>query len=166
MIERALIERALPDAAATERLGAEFARAVPWSAPQAVTVYLQGDLGAGKTTLVRGLLRELGVTGTVRSPSYTLLETYECSGHRVLHLDLYRLAGSADVAGLGLRDELDPGVLLLIEWPERAAGSLPPADLIVALSAMGEGRYARIEGMGSAGQAWLHGLGSAMGIQN
>ena len=161
-----MIERALPDAAATERLGAELARAVPWSAPQAVTVYLQGDLGAGKTTLVRGLLRELGVTGTVRSPSYTLLETYECSGHRVLHLDLYRLAGSADVAGLGLRDELDPGVLLLIEWPERADGSLPPADLLVGLSTMGEGRCARIEGPGTVGQAWLDGVGGTTGIQN
>ena len=150
-----MIERALPDAAATERLGAQLARAVPWSAPQALTAYLQGDLGAGKTTLVRGLLRELGVTGTVRSPSYTLLETYEISGHRILHLDLYRLAGSADVAGLGLRDELDPGVLLLIEWPERAAGSLPRADLLVGLSTLGEGRRAGIEGRGSAGAAWI-----------
>jgi tRNA threonylcarbamoyladenosine biosynthesis protein TsaE len=150
-----LIERALPDAAATERLGAELARAIPWSAPQALIAYLRGDLGAGKTTLVRGLLRELGVTGTVRSPSYTLLETYECSGHRVLHLDLYRLAGSADVASLGLRDELDPGVLLLIEWPERAAGSLPSADLLVNLSTLGEGRSAKIEVPAVAGQAWL-----------
>lgn len=145
----------MPDAAATERLGAQLARAVPWAAPQAVTVHLRGELGAGKTTLVRGLLRELGVSGTVRSPSYTLLETYECSGHRVLHLDLYRLAGSADVASLGLRDELDPGVLLLIEWPERADGSLPRPDLLVTLSVLDEGRRARIEGPGVAGSAWL-----------
>jgi len=154
LTERAAIERALPDAAATERLGAQLARAIPWSVPQAITVYLQGELGAGKTTLVRGLLRELGVAGTVRSPSYTLLETYECAGHRLLHLDLYRLAGSADVASLGLRDELDPGVLLLIEWPERAYWSLPRADLVVALSTVGEGRSARIEGVGAAGAAW------------
>jgi tRNA threonylcarbamoyladenosine biosynthesis protein TsaE len=152
---RALIERELPDAAATERLGAQLARAIPWSVPQALTAYLHGELGAGKTTLARGLLRELGVSGTVRSPSYTLLETYECSGHRVLHLDLYRLAGSADVASLGIRDELAAGVLLLVEWPERAAGSLPPADLLVSLSAMGEGRRAKIEGPVAAGAAWL-----------
>jgi tRNA threonylcarbamoyladenosine biosynthesis protein TsaE len=150
-----LIERALPDAAATERLGAQLARAVPWSVPQALTVYMCGELGAGKTTLVRGLLRELGVTGAVRSPSYTLLETYECSGHRILHLDLYRLAGSADVASLGLRDELDPGVLLLIEWPERASHSLPRADLLVGLSTAGEGRSAGIEAPGTVGAAWL-----------
>ncbi len=150
-----MLERALPDAAATERLGAQLARAVPWLAPQALTAYLRGDLGAGKTTLARGLLRELGVTGTVRSPSYTLLETYECSGHRILHLDLYRLAGDADVASLGLRDELDPGVLLLIEWPERAAGALPLADLLVRLSIAGEGRSATIEAQGAAGQSWL-----------
>ena len=161
-----MIERALPDAAATERLGAQLARAVPWTAPRALTTYLQGELGAGKTTLVRGLLRELGVSGTVRSPSYTLLETYECAGHRVLHLDLYRLAGSADVAGLGLRDELDPGVLLLIEWPERAAGSLPRPDLSVSLSSLAEGRHARIEGSGAAGRAWLAAVGGDGGIQN
>lgn len=156
----------LPDAAATEQLGAQLARLVPWSVPQAITVYLQGELGAGKTTLARGLLRELGVTGTVRSPSFTLLETYECSGHRILHLDLYRLAGAADVAGLGLRDELDPGVLLLIEWPERATESLPPPDLRVNLSAKAEGRCARIDAPGRAGPAWLAGLGGAGGMQN
>jgi tRNA threonylcarbamoyladenosine biosynthesis protein TsaE len=166
LIGCAAIGRVLPDAAATERLGAELARALPWSVPQALIAYLEGDLGAGKTTLVRGLLRQLGVAGTVRSPSYTLLETYECSGHRILHLDLYRLAGSADVASLGLRDELDPGVLLLIEWPERAAGSLPQADLSVSLSSLGQGRHARIEASGAAGRAWLAAVGSSAGIQN
>jgi tRNA threonylcarbamoyladenosine biosynthesis protein TsaE len=150
-----LIERELADAAATERLGAMLARTVPWSAPQALSVHLHGELGAGKTTLVRGLLRELGVTGTVRSPSFTLLESYECNGHTVLHVDLYRLAGSGDVASLGLRDEALPGVLLLVEWPERATDSLPRADLHVRLSVNGEGRLAQAEGVSAAGQAWL-----------
>jgi len=150
-----LIERALADSAATEGLGAALARTAPWSAPQAIAVYLHGELGAGKTTLVRGLLRELGVTGTVRSPTFTLLESYDCAAHLVLHVDLYRLAGSADVAGLGLRDEARPGVLLLVEWPERAAAALPPADLHVHLSIAGEGRRARLEAASPVGQAWL-----------
>ena len=150
-----MIERALADAAATERLGATLARTVPWSAPQALSVHLHGELGAGKTTLVRGLLRELGVTGTVRSPSYTLLESYDCNGRAVLHVDLYRLAGSGDVASLGLRDEALPGVLLLVEWPERATDSLPGADLHVRLSIEGESRSAQVESASTVGRAWL-----------
>lgn len=152
-----MIERALADAAATERLGAVLARAVLWSAPQALVVHLHGELGAGKTTLVRGLLRELGVTDTVRSPSFTLLESYDCNGHAVLHVDLYRLAGSGDVASLGLRDEALPGVLLLVEWPERATDSLPNADLHVRLSIRGAGRIAQLEGESALGRAWLAG---------
>ena len=150
-----LIERLLLDVTATESLGAALARCVPWAAPQALTVFLHGELGAGKTTLVRGLLRELGVDGTVRSPTYTLLECYETAAGRVLHLDLYRLAGGAEVASLGLRDEVDRGVLLLIEWPERAAAALPPADLSITLSLAAAGRSARLEGLSPAGAAWL-----------
>ncbi len=150
-----MIERALADAAETERLGAMLARTVPWSAPQALGVHLHGELGAGKTTLVRGLLRELGVTGTVRSPSFTLLESYECHGHTVLHVDLYRLAGGGDVASLGLRDEARPGVLLLVEWPERATDSLPRADLQLRLSVHGAGRIAQLEDASATGRGWL-----------
>jgi tRNA threonylcarbamoyladenosine biosynthesis protein TsaE len=150
-----LIVRALADAAATEQLGAALARTVPWSALQPLAVHLRGELGAGKTTLVRGLLRGLGVTSTVRSPSFTLLETYESGAHTVLHVDLYRLAGSGDVASLGLRDEMQPGVLLLVEWPERATDSLPPADVHVSLSMQGEGRRANLEGASAIGRGWL-----------
>jgi tRNA threonylcarbamoyladenosine biosynthesis protein TsaE len=150
-----LIERLLGDATATEHLGAALARSAPWSAPQALVVHLQGELGAGKTTLVRGLLRELGVAGAIRSPSFTLLETYSCGAHTVLHADLYRLAGSGDVASLGLRDEMRPGVLLLVEWPERATDSLPAADVRLHLSMQGEGRRAILEGTSAIGRAWL-----------
>ncbi|MDE2251168.1 MAG: tRNA (adenosine(37)-N6)-threonylcarbamoyltransferase complex ATPase subunit type 1 TsaE [Gammaproteobacteria bacterium] len=160
MSARGPLERVLADADSTERLGAALARALPPGGMQPVIVSLHGQLGAGKTTLVRGLLRELGVSGAVRSPSYTLLETYDCADRRVLHLDLYRLAGSADVAGLGLRDELLPGVLLLVEWPERAAGSLPAADLEIWLFAPAEGRIARLQAEGPTGQAWLDVLGN------
>jgi tRNA threonylcarbamoyladenosine biosynthesis protein TsaE len=152
----------LTDASATERLGAALARSAPRSAPQALTLFLHGELGAGKTTLARGLLRELGVQGTVRSPSYTLLETYEQAGWRVLHLDLYRLRSAEELETLGLRDELAPGVMLLIEWPERAAEALPLPDLRLSLALVGEGRTAQLEGATAAGKAWLAALRRAV----
>ena len=153
------IELALADSEHTERLGAAIARCTPRVAYSgALTVHLQGELGAGKTTLARGLLRELGVTGVVRSPSYTLLESYEAGGLRVQHLDLYRLEGAQDLAMLGWRDEWRAGALFLIEWPERAAGAIPPADLQVTLSIAGQGRQARIEAATPAGAAWLEAL--------
>ena len=160
-----MIERSLQAFTDTESLGAALARCVPWTAPQALTVFLQGELGAGKTTLVRGLLRGLGVEGTVRSPTYTLLECYETPAGRVLHLDMYRLAGGAEVASLGLRDELDSGVLLLIEWPERAVEALPPTDLCIKLSLAAVGRIARLEAASPVGAAWLATAASAYGSQ-
>ncbi|HEX9472591.1 MAG TPA: tRNA (adenosine(37)-N6)-threonylcarbamoyltransferase complex ATPase subunit type 1 TsaE [Steroidobacteraceae bacterium] len=152
------IELALADSEHTERLGAAIARCGPRSAKEPLIVYLQGELGAGKTTLARGLLRELGVTGVVRSPSYTLLESYESGGLRVLHLDLYRLDGAQDLAALGWRDEWTAGALFLVEWPERATGALPPADLQLRLSIAGQGRHARIDAATAAGTAWLDSL--------
>jgi tRNA threonylcarbamoyladenosine biosynthesis protein TsaE len=103
-------------------------------------VYLAGDLGTGKTTLVRGMLRALGHAGPVRSPTFTLIEPYACGALRVYHLDLYRLGDPEEVEYLGLRDFLDPGVLCLVEWPERGAGHLPPADLEVRIAFAGQGR--------------------------
>jgi tRNA threonylcarbamoyladenosine biosynthesis protein TsaE len=153
-----VIELALADSEHTERLGAALARGRPRSATGPLIVYLQGELGAGKTTLARGLLRELGVTGVVRSPSYTLLESYESGGLRILHLDLYRLNGAQDLAALGWRDEWIPGALFLVEWPERAAGAIPPADLHLRLSIAGQGRQARIDTATVAGALWLDAL--------
>src|SRR5206468_2548393 len=95
---------ALHDAADTEQLGAALARSMPSPASVALVVHLQGELGSGKTTLVRGLLRSMGVTGTVRSPTYTLLEWYEPTGVRILHMDLYRIRDPGEVTALGLRD--------------------------------------------------------------
>ncbi|HKC15214.1 MAG TPA: tRNA (adenosine(37)-N6)-threonylcarbamoyltransferase complex ATPase subunit type 1 TsaE [Steroidobacteraceae bacterium] len=154
------LELSLPGSEHTEKLGAALASYRPRASAGAMIVYLQGELGAGKTTLARGLLRALGVTGVVRSPSYTLLESYESAGLRVFHLDLYRLEGAEDLAMLGWREELTPGALFLIEWPERVAGALPPADLKVALSIVGAGRRARLEAASVAGTAWLHALRS------
>ena len=118
--------RELADAEATEQLGAQLARA----ATPAV-VYLHGDLGAGKTTLVRGLIHALGYDGKVRSPTYTLVEPYACKPCTVSHLDLYRLADAEELEWLGLRDMLEEPSLLMIEWPERGEGQLPTADLSI-----------------------------------
>jgi len=145
----------LADAVGSERLGAALARTIPWATPRALTLFLTGELGTGKTTLARGLLRALGVEDVVRSPSYTLVESYEAAGHRVLHLDLYRLGGATDLEALGLRDELDEGVLLLVEWPERAPAMLPIPDLQVSLRVAGEGRIARLEARTEVGAGWL-----------
>lgn len=103
-------------------------------------IYLTGDLGTGKTTLVRGLLRGLGYDGPVRSPTYTLLEPYELPTLRLYHLDLYRVADAEELEYLGLRDLLDDESLLVVEWPERGEGALPPPDLILGLAYLGEGR--------------------------
>ena len=129
--------RTLADEAATIAAGAALASAVKG---RAGVIALSGELGAGKTTFVRGLLRALGHEGAVRSPTYTLVEPYEVAGQRVLHLDLYRLAGAADLTALGLRDELDGATLVLVEWPERAAGALPAPDLTLRFEHVPDGR--------------------------
>ncbi len=127
----------LKDENATAAAGAALASAVKG---RAGIITLSGELGAGKTTFVRGLLRALGHTGAVRSPTYTLVEPYEVGGQRVLHLDLYRLAGAADLTTLGLRDELDDATLLLVEWPERADGALPAPALALIFEHAPAGR--------------------------
>lgn len=96
-------------------------------------VYLSGDLGAGKTTLVRGLLRALGHAGRVKSPTYGLIESYVVDGLSVHHLDLYRLGDAEEIEYLGIADLLDEGAVLLVEWPEKGAGYLPPATLSIGI---------------------------------
>ena len=165
---------ALSDEAATLALGAALARTAPRAASAALTVFLQGELGTGKTTLARALLRELGVAGTVRSPTYTLLEKYELADWQVLHLDLYRLRDATELEHLGLRDELRLGVLVLIEWPERAPLGLPIPDLRILLiaaqvgdPAMGtDGRRAHINAETLAGRLWLRDLNAVYAPRN
>ncbi|MDX1606983.1 MAG: tRNA (adenosine(37)-N6)-threonylcarbamoyltransferase complex ATPase subunit type 1 TsaE [Candidatus Competibacterales bacterium] len=125
----------LPDTAATEALGAALAARLPVPA----LVGLRGDLGAGKTTLVRGLLRALGHQGAVKSPTYTLVEPYELAGQRVLHCDLYRLGDPEELEYLGLREEFGQA-LVLVEWPERGAGWLPPSTMEIELQHRPDGR--------------------------
>ena|ERR1700677_270964 len=148
----------LADGSATEALGQALARALP-AAPEGAVVYLQGDLGAGKTTCVRALLRTLGVTGLVRSPTYTLVETYDLAALTCVHVDLYRVQVLAEIDELGLRDSVGPGCLLLVEWPEKGAGALPAADVNLQLSYAGDARRARLNAETPLGHAWLANLG-------
>ena len=121
-------------------------------------VHLRGELGAGKTTLVRGLLRGLGYSGTVRSPTYTLIEPYEIGGERIYHLDLYRLADPEELEYLGLRDLLDGEALLLVEWPERGAGVLPAPRLDILIEHAPPGRRIRL----SPCTAWQDGFDDSL----
>lgn len=132
----------LADEASTEALGASLAQALQ-GLPGGV-VYLNGALGAGKTTLVRGWLRALGVTGSIRSPTYTLIEPYAIDGRDWLHLDLYRLKAPDELEGLGLDDYPPNQCWWLVEWPECGIGYLPPASLIIDLQAAAGARMATI----------------------
>jgi len=143
----------LSDVDATEALANALARTQPTPA----IVYLHGDLGAGKSTLARAWLRALGVTGAIRSPTYTLVEHYPLHGAaRALHLDLYRIAGAGELEFLALDDA--GADLWLVEWPERGLGALPRADLQVDLAVSGAGRCAVLSPGSPVGTEWLAGL--------
>ncbi len=131
----------LADEAATVACGARLAGRL---APGAL-VFLEGDLGAGKTTFVRGVLRGLGHTGSVKSPTYTLLEPYEFPNCLVYHFDFYRIADSQELDFIGLDELVDSSALKLVEWPERAADRLPVPDVVVRMRVEGEGRRIDIE---------------------
>jgi tRNA threonylcarbamoyladenosine biosynthesis protein TsaE len=147
----------LADSSATEALGAALARAYAGTPGHAV-LYLSGELGAGKTTCVRSLLRTLGVVGTVRSPTYTLVEIYALSAVTCVHVDLYRVQGPTEVAELGLRDYFATDCLLLVEWPEKGGSALPTPDLELALSYVGEARSASLRAASARGARWADNL--------
>ncbi len=105
---------------------------------------MRGELGAGKTTFARALLRELGTGERIKSPTYSLLERYRVGGRDAFHLDLYRIAAPGELEWLGLDELHDPQSIVLIEWPERGAGALPAPDLEIALGHAGGGRIARL----------------------
>ena len=139
----------------TEAFGARLAGTRPAGDNTLSVVYLTGDLGAGKTTLTRGFLHSLGVTGAVRSPTYTLVEIYEVGALTALHLDLYRLSDATELDNLGLREWARPGHLWLVEWPERGADRLPGADLVIELVAGDKGHDIEVAATSAPGEAWL-----------
>jgi tRNA threonylcarbamoyladenosine biosynthesis protein TsaE len=152
-----IADRILADETATESFARELASAMPVSA-EPLIVYLEGDLGTGKTTLARGMLRALGERGPVRSPTYGLLAQYPLPGGLVRHLDLYRLRGPEELEALALRDLLPGSRLWLVEWPGRGAGALPPPDLHVVLDLEGRGRGVHVSADSEAGRQWLGAL--------
>ncbi len=139
----------LSDADATEALG----RVLAQTRPDPAVVHLQGDLGAGKSTLARALLRALDVQGAIRSPTYTLVERYPLGQGEAWHLDLYRIGDTAELEYLGLDETVVS--LWLVEWPERGQGGLPAPDLRVELAVEGTGRQVSLSPLSTAGEAWL-----------
>ena len=147
----------LPDAAATARLGAALAAGI---APGRV-LHLSGELGSGKTTLVRGLLRALGVTGPVKSPTFAWVEPYRISSLDLYHFDFYRFDKKTEWLTSGLREYFNPDAVCIVEWPERV-GDLPPADLAIQLGYEGEARRAKSEAHSAEGEAWLASLRASL----
>lgn len=145
---------ALPDENATLALGAALA---PHLAP-GMLVTLRGELGAGKTTLVRGLLRALGHAGRVKSPTYALVEVYEVSRLNFYHFDFYRFHDPSEWIEAGFRDIFNGRNACLVEWPERARGQLPPADLEITLAVTEPGRSATLVACSPAGERLLAAL--------
>ena len=147
----------LPDVAATEWAGRALGRALDSVAERrpaggALIVGLGGSLGAGKTTLARAALRALGVTETVRSPTYTIAEPYETRIGRMWHLDLYRIADPDELEFIAIRDMVADSAVCLVEWPERGRGALPEPDCLVLLAPTGHGRRLRMESRTSPGE--------------
>jgi tRNA threonylcarbamoyladenosine biosynthesis protein TsaE len=149
----------------TEGLGARLAAARAASAEALTVVYLKGELGAGKTTFARGFAHAAGLSGLLRSPSYTLLEAYPLSAGTLLHVDLYRIQSPAELESLGLRDFLLPGHVWLIEWPEHGAGYLPAADVVASFTTEEAGHDVELEAVSILGETLmirLAGTGSSI----
>jgi tRNA threonylcarbamoyladenosine biosynthesis protein TsaE len=148
----------LPDPAATERLGAALASGI---GPGRV-LHLRGELGAGKTTLARGLLHALGCAGRIKSPTYTVVEPYAVSSLNLYHFDFYRFSGETEWVNSGFRDYFAADAACIVEWPERAGPLLPPPDLEVKLELAGEARRALVTACTPAGESWLSSLPSSL----
>jgi tRNA threonylcarbamoyladenosine biosynthesis protein TsaE len=139
--------------------GAALASVIPATA----VIFLYGELGAGKTTLARGILRGLGYQDKVKSPTYTIVEPYEMPGQKLYHFDFYRLQGTQDLEFIGVQDYFESGAIILAEWPERGAGLLRDADLSCYIVPEAQGRNLRIEAQTPQGLQILKDLHSKHG---
>lgn len=144
------ITLSLQDEEAMERFGQRLAQLTQGLG----ILFLEGDLGAGKTTLSRGIIRGLGHVGPVKSPTFTLVEPYEIGTVRAFHFDLYRLVDPEELEYMGIRDYFDGDALCLIEWPQKGAGFLPKPDLTITISAAVVGRSLQILPQTERGEAW------------
>ena len=122
----------------TTQLAKEFAECCPKN--KRLIIFLNGELGAGKTFFVRALVKSLGYPGLVKSPTYTLMETYEIADYTIYHLDLYRLQSANEILDMGLYDEFEHAAIWLIEWPERAVNFLPKPDIVCHIDLIGTNR--------------------------
>ncbi|HEY7986202.1 MAG TPA: tRNA (adenosine(37)-N6)-threonylcarbamoyltransferase complex ATPase subunit type 1 TsaE [Methylophilaceae bacterium] len=153
-MHRSNITLTLKNEAETLALGAKIACVIQGG----LKIWLRGDLGAGKTTLARGLLRGLGYDGKVKSPTYTLVESYVISGITFYHFDLYRFTSEEEWEEAGFREYFNPTSVCLVEWPENAANLLPHADIEVSLEVDGAGRKAALTAKTTQGQQCLDSL--------
>lgn len=144
----------LPDELATIDFAAKFAKTII----PGLVIFLHGDLGAGKTTLVRALLNALGYQGRVKSPTYTLLEQYEVNGLSFRHFDLYRFRDTSEWEDAGFNDEFNGGNICLVEWPEQAGELLPAADIEIQFEILQEGRNIILHALTDTGKKCLNNL--------
>ena len=149
-----MVVRHLASAAATCAFGAQLAAACP----AGVRIHLSGELAAGKTTLARGYLRALGHAGAVKSPTFTLVETYQLPTRLVHHFDLYRLADAAELEFIGIEEYLEASADCLIEWAERGAAVLPLPDLEIRLMVTDDGRALTVQAYTALGREIVSGL--------
>jgi tRNA threonylcarbamoyladenosine biosynthesis protein TsaE len=149
-----MLELKLPDEASTLRLG----EALATGAAAGRVLFISGELGAGKTTLVRGLLRGLGYSGRAKSPTYALVEPYALSSLDLYHFDFFRFKDRSEWLNSGFREHFNPGSLCVVEWPEKAGDLLAPPDLHIRLEIDDGARRARLEARSQAGEAWLASL--------
>lgn len=147
------LEFDVPDEASMFNLGQQIAKAL--ADVDGCMIHFHGELGAGKTTLIRSILETLGVIGRVKSPTYTLVESYELGDRMAYHFDLYRLGDPEELEFLGLRDYLSANAFLFVEWPERGKGILPAADVHIRIDYAGTGRQVCIEPGEGAHNQWL-----------
>jgi len=150
-----LLLKELKNEDATIQFGSQLSERLIADREKGCVVYLHGELGAGKTTLVRGVLQGLGYTGRVKSPTYTLVEQYEVLGRTLFHFDLYRLADPEELEYLGIRDYLDAKSLVFVEWPERGKGFLSNADIDITLTYDGDARRIECKSLTPTGQFCL-----------